>query len=914
MELTGHRAESGLIGRNTESALLDELLQEASRGRSRVLVIRGEPGIGKTALLEHAISSASGYQVARATGVESEMELPFAGLHQLCAPILDRLALVPAPQREALSTAFGLATGPAPDRFLFGLASLSLLTEVSEQAPLLCVVDDAQWLDQASAHALAFVARRLLADRVCLLFGTRDPPEDLKGLPELVVERLADAAANALLASVLRVRFDERVRERIIAETHGNPLALLEWPRWLTTAEFAGGFGLPSFLPVAGQLEESFRRRLIDLPLRTRLFLTLAAAEPTGDAALVWRAAGRVGIAGQDASPAIEAGLVEVGTRVLFRHPSARSAAYAAAAIGERHDAHRALAGATDPAADPDRRAWHRALATPGPDEEVAAELERSAGRAQARGGLAASAALLERSAALTLEPAQRLRRTIAAAAAHLEAGASEAAATMLAAADVGPLDELSRARIELLRGSSALMWGDSSEAASLLLSGARRLESIDARTARETYVAALTAAVTASGLATPGAGLEETARAARAAPTPPGPERPHDLLLDGLATAMTDGTAAAAPTLRRALDAFRGAKLSANEGWWYGRQCPAATVLWDHESFQALAANFVLAARELGALRMLPLALDTAALPHIFCGDLPTAESLIREAESVVEATRSGLALYADAMLAGWRGHESEAERLIGATITHARDRGQGMAVKVMQSALATLYNGLGRYDKALIAAEEAAQPPPWWAFQLTLHELVEAAFRSGRPAMAANALEQLTATTRPIGTTWAAGIEARSRALLCSGDAAESLYLEAIDQLDHSPVRPEAARAHLLYGEWLRRENRRVDAREQLRAAYEELSAMGMNAFAERARRELRANGETVRKRRIETRGDLTPQEAQVANLARDGLTNPEIGARLFISARTAQYHLSKVFTKLGISSRAQLDRALS
>jgi DNA-binding CsgD family transcriptional regulator len=872
----------------------------------------GEPGIGKTALLEFAVSSAAGFEVVRATGIESEMELAFAALHQLCAPMLDRLTLVPGPQRDAMRTAFGLADGRPPDRFLIGLALLSLFSEVSDHSPVLCVVDDAHWLDRASAHALAFVARRLGADRVCLLFGTRDVPTEFKGLPELVLDGLDDGASRALLASEVRVPLDKRVRDQIVAETRGNPLALLEWLRWLNAGEFGGGFGLPGVLPVAGQIEESFRRRLDGLPPPTRRFLTVAAAEPTGDAALMWRAASRLGVAGDDASPAIEAGLIEVGSRVRFRHPSVRSAAYAAAAIRERQDAHRALADATDPAADPDRRAWHLALATPGPDEEVAGEVERAAGRVQARGGVAASAALLERSVALTLEPAQRIRRTIAAAGAHLEAGASEAAGGLLAVAEAGPLDELSRAQVELLRGSSASMWGDGRDAAKLLLSAARRLERIDARSARDTYVNALTAAATASTL-TAGVSLEETARAARAAPAAPGPQHPHDLLLDGLAMVMTDGTETAAPTLRRALTAFAGAKLSDNQGWWYGYLCCAATVLWDFESFQALAACLVRAARDLGSLRMLPLALDTAALPRIFGGDLSTAELLIGEAESVVEATGSGFVLYAAAQLAGWRGHESDAERVINTSILQARARGQGMAVKHMQYARATLYNGLGRYDSALIAAEEAAQPPSWWASQLMLHELVEAAWRSGQPAVAADALEQLAMATGPIGTAWAAGVEARSRALLSTGDDAEALYLEAIDQLEGSPARPEAARAHLLFGEWLRRENRRVDARQHLRVAHELLSAMGMDAFAERARRELRATGETVSKRTIDTHTELTAQEAQVAKLARDGLSNPEIGARLFISRRTVQYHLSKVFTKLNITSRTQLDRAL-
>jgi DNA-binding CsgD family transcriptional regulator len=829
--------------------------------------------------------------------------------------MLDRLTAVPGPQREALSSAFGLMPGAAPDRFLIGLASLTLLTEASEDAPLLCVVDDAQWLDQASAHAMAFVARRLVADRVCILVGTRDLPEDFKGLPELVLEGVDENAAGELLESVLTFPLDHRVRDQIIAETHGNPLALLEWPRWVNAADFGGGFGLPTVLPVADQIEEGFRRRLIELPRPTRLFLTVAAADPTGQAALVWRAAGRLGVAVRDASPAIDAGLVEIGTRVRFRHPSVRSAAYGAASLSERQVVHGALVDATDPNSDPDRRAWHLALAAPGPDEEVAAELERSAGRARARGGLAASAALLERSVVLTLDDSQRLRRTIGAARAHLEAGASDAAAVLLVAAEAGPVDELSRAQIELLRGSLAIVWGDSRDAADLTLSAARRIEPFDARAARETYMSALMAAATATSL-TQDTRLEDAARAAQAAPAPPAPERPHDLLLEGLAMVITDGPAAGAAILRDALTAFRSETLLHDEGWWYGYQCAAANLLWDYESLQTLALSHVQAARDDGALRMLPFALDEAAFAHVLGGNLSIAESLIGEAEALIEATRSGMVLYAAAMLAAWRGHESEAERLIDTTISQARALGQGLAVNVLHSARATLYNGLGRYDAALTASQESVQFPPSWAAigsYLTLHELVEAACRSGQPALAAEAIDQLAATTVPSGTAWATGVEARSRALLSTGDTAEALYIEAIDRLDRSPVRPEAARAHLLFGEWLRRENRRVDARRHLRVAHASLSTIGMDAFAERARRELRATGVNVRKRSVETHADLTAQEAQVAKLARDGLSNPEISGRLFISAHTVQYHLSKVYTKLGITSRSQLDQVL-
>jgi DNA-binding CsgD family transcriptional regulator len=909
--LPGRSAAPGLVGRARESGLLDGLLQQAG-GQSRVLVLRGEPGIGKTALIEHAIASASGFQVARATGVESEMELPFAGLHQLCAPMLDRLALVPGPQREALSTAFGVVAGPPPDRFLIGLASLSLLTEAAENAPLLCVVDDAQWLDRASAQAMAFIARRLLADRVCLLFGTRDPLEELKGLPELVVEGLSNAAAGELLAAVVRGPLDNRVFERIVAETHGNPLALLEWPRWVSAAALGGGFGLPTVVPMSGQIEESFRRRLVDLPPPTRRFLTLAAAEPTGDAALIWRAADRVGVVGQDVAPAIEAGLVEMGSRVRFRHPSVRSAAYAAATIGQRQDAHAALADATDPAADPDRRAWHRALATAGQNDEVAEELERSAGRAQGRGGVAAAAAFLERSAALTLDPQRRTQRTIAAASAHLEAGAFEAVSALMAAVEAGPLDELHRAQVEILRAQVASEGGHPGDAAGLFLSAARRLEPIDLRLARSAYLSALQAADGVGDLAG-GATALDVARAARLAPVVPGPRRLQDLLLDGQAVAHTDGPAAAAPIWREALGAVSTERLSPRGVWLLGHLQVAAALLWDYGAHYSFSSRFLEAARELGALRMLPWALDGFALVHVWAGDLDTASVLAGEMQSVIDAIGVGNAPWSVVALAAWRGHEEAATSTIAAAIEQARHGGQSGTTQMYRSSEATLCNGLGRYEDALIAAERAHSSRPHLSTNIALAEQVEAGVRAGRPDVAAEAMEQLSQSTQASGTDWALGVEARCRALLTTGDSAEALYIEAIQRLDRSPARPDAARSHLVFGEWLRRQNRRVDARHELHNAHEALSGMGMDAFADRARRELHATGETVRKRNIDTRGELTAQEAQVAALAHDGLSNPEIGARLFISSHTVQYHLSKVFAKLGISSRIQLGQVL-
>jgi DNA-binding CsgD family transcriptional regulator len=906
-----------LWGRRSECEALDRLLEAVRAGEGRVLVLRGEPGVGKTALLQYVVGQASGCRVARAVGVQSEMELAFAGLHQLCAPMLDRLERLPGPQRDALGTAFGLSAGTAPDRFLVGLAVLSLLSEVAEERPLVCLVDDAQWLDRASAQALAFVARRLLAESVALVFAARESGEkhELTGLPELVVEGLRDADARALLSSVISGPLDERVRDRIVAETRGNPLALLELPRGLTPAELAGGFGLPDALALSGRIEESFRRRLAPLPPDTRRLLLVAAAEPVGEPALVWRAAERLGIRSEAAAPATAAGLLEFGARVRFRHPLVRSAVYRAASPNERRGVHRALADATDPEVDPDRRAWHLAHATSGPDDEVAAELERSAGRAQARGGLAAAAAFLEQAAGLTRSPARRGERALAAAQAKHQAGAFDAALGLLATAEAGPLDEIQRARVDLLRGQIAFASNRGGDAAPLLLKAAKQLEPLDVTLARETYLDALSAAMFAGRLA-PGPGVLEVAEAARAArragSSPQAPRAP-DLLLDGLALLITEGYPAGTPMLKRALSAFGSEDISREEGLrWLWLACRTALDLWDDESWYVLSTRQVQLARDAGALAVLPIALESHVGVHLHAGELAAAAALVEEVGAVTEATGSRLAPYGAMLLAAWRGRKAEFSELMEATTKEVVPRGEGMGLAVMRWASALLYNGLGEYEDALAAAQEASAYPhdSTWV----LHELIEAAVRSGKVERAADVVQRLSEMTRASGTEWALGIEARSRALLSEGEAAESLHGEAIDWLGRTRVPVELARAHLLYGEWLRRERRRLDAREQLRTAHEMFTAMGMEAFARRAARELLATGETARRRSVETRGELTAQESQIARLARDGLSNPEIGARLFISPRTVEYHLGKVFGKLDISSRNQLDRVLS
>jgi DNA-binding CsgD family transcriptional regulator len=908
-----------LKGRRAELGLLDGLIEAVRAGESRVLVVRGEPGVGKTALLDHLAVRASGCRVARAAGVQSEMELAFAGLHQLCAPMLDHLQAIPAPQRDAARIAFGLSAGTAPDRFLVALAVLSLLSQVAGECPLFCVVDDEQWLDQASAQALGFVARRLAAEPVGLVFAARVPGEELAGLPELAVEGLAEGDARALLDSVLAGRLDARVRDQIVAETRGNPLALLELPREVTPAQLAGGFGLPQAGPLSGRIEESFRRRIDALAAETRRLLQLAAADPVGDPLLVWQAAARLGIGVQAATPAVEAGLVEFGAQVRFRHPLVRSAAYRSASRQDRQDAHSALAEITDPRADPDRRAWHRAQAAPGPDEVIAGELERSASRAQDRGGLAAAAAFLERAALLTPDPVRRTQRLFAAARAKRDAGALDAALGLLVAVEAGPLDELRTAEVEHLRGQIALDQRRGTDAARLLLSAARRLEPLDVGLARETHLEALWEAAMWSGdLDIPG-GVREAAEAARAAPPGPDPPRAADVLLDAFALRLTDGHGAAAAALTRALELVLDLEISSGGvGRWLrlagGRVSQIiALELWDFESWHVLATRQARSARDAGALVHLQFALNYLARAHLLVGDLATTALMIEEDRVIAAATGNPPAAHTRVMLAAWRGREPETSELVETTMREGTASGLGRLADGTAYASSVLYNGLGQHDAARDAARRAFGHRQLGHGPLVVPELAEAAARTGDMDLVRATLEWLSERTRAAPTEWVLGIEARVRALLGEGEAAESCYRESIERLGRTRIRAQLARAHLLYGEWLRRERRRAEAREQLRTARDMLDAMGIDAFAERARRELQATGETARRRSVETAVELTAQEAQVAQLAREGLSNPQIGARLFISTRTVQYHLGKVFTKLGITSRAQLEAAL-
>jgi DNA-binding CsgD family transcriptional regulator len=903
-----------LRGRRDECAVLDVLLDGARNGQSGVLVLRGEAGVGKTALVEYAIESAAGLTVLQASGCEAEVELAFAALHQLCAPVLDRLDGLPGPQRNALATTFGLSAGAVPDRFFVALAVLGLLSEAAEKRPLLCVIDDAQWLDRASAQALVFVARRMLAEPAVMLFAAREPSDLLAVPPELVVGELGDADARALLASVIPGRLDKRIADQLLAETGGNPLALLELPRGLSAARLAGGFGLPGALSLQGRIEESFLERLEALPRDAQRLLLVAAAEPTGDPALLWRAVERIGITGSALQPARSTGLLEIDGRVRFRHPLVRSAAYRAAPPDERRRAHQALADATDAQTDPDRRAWHLAEAAAGPDEDVAAELERAAGRAQARGGLAAAAAFLERAVALTPAPSRRAQRALAAAQTKFEAGALDDALGLLGTAEAGAVDDAQRARGHLLRAQIAFASKRGSDAPQLLLRAARELEAVDPKLARATYLEALSAAMFAGRLAR-GTGAAEISEAALTCPPPPAAASPSDLLLQGLAVQFTAGYPAGAPILREALRAFgRYTVLPPEEARWLWFASWIAIYLWDDEAWMVFSTQHLDLVREAGALTALPFVLTNRNCVYPFFGELGEAAAYEEELRAATEATGIATVPYGALALAALRGREAEFSQLIQTPVKEARARGEGLALTITEILSGTLYNGLGRYDAALAAVGQPERYYEETAVLWGLIELIEAAVRSGEPQVAGHALELLAQKTRVAGTDWALGMEARCRALLSHSAAeADNLYREAIERLGRTRVRVEFARAHLLYGEWLRRERRRVDAREQLRTAFEMFNAMGIEGFAARAQRELLATGERVRKGSVEARDELTAQEAQVARLARDGLSNGEIGARLFISQHTAAYHLRKVFSKLNITSRNQLRRAL-
>ncbi|TDC50295.1 LuxR family transcriptional regulator [Jiangella ureilytica] len=920
-------SQRALIGRDREREVLSALVTDVKAGRGQVLVLRGEAGIGKTALLDQLTDQADGCRLGQAAGVESEFELAFAGLHQLCRPFLSGLDRLPAPQRAALGTTFALRPGPPPDRFVVGLAVLSLLSEAAEEQPLICVVDDAHWLDQASAQTLEFVARRLHAERVALVFATRDTvgsPATFAGLPDLVLGGLSGRDAAALLETTVAGRLDVRVRDRVLAEAHGNPLALIELPLQVSSAALSfGPDAVPALDPtLTGRLEQGFLRRLEALPAESRQLVVLAAAEPVGDVRLLWQAAERLGLG--EGALAETGGLLDLQHRVVFRHPLVRSAVYRAASPLSRRAAHGALAEVTDPAEDPDRRAWHRARAAEGPHEAVAAELEESADRALGRGGAAAAAAFLEAAATLTPDPARAARRSLAAARAKVTAGAFGEAQTLLAAAQAGPLREPEQAQVQLLAAQISAYSEHGNTALPLLLAAAARLEASDPSLARETYLDAFAAAMFAGRLAAgsdsgAGFGMGQVAAAMRGLTLPPSPARP-DRLLQGIAVLFTDGHAVAAPGLLATVGAFGADELTMDEAVRFAwlAACVACD-LWDDGNWDVLTRRHLEATRDIGALSVLPVALTSRVIYDLYSGDLDEAAALVAESHWMADVTggQNTMLPYGAVCLDAMRGHTAAAERGFGRLLSDIAARGEGVGLNMVGWFQAVSANALGRYDDAQRAARLASGSPlELGPPKFALAELVEAAVGAGDTDTAHSAFEQLTSFTRASGTEAALAVEAGRRALLLAGADAEDAFRESIERLARTTLRVEHARARLRYGEWLRRAgvDRRAEARTQLRSAHDALSSMGVGVFTERARRELAATGEMLRPRPVDTTpADLTHQQAHIARLAADGLTNPEIGAALFLSPRTVEWHLRKVFAKVGVSTRRELRQSL-
>lgn len=901
-----------LLGRRVESHRVEQLLSEAKAGRSGALVVSGEAGIGKTSLLEHLRTRAedAGFRIETCTGIEAETNFAYAGLHQVCAPLLDRHDALPEPQRVALDVALGRRTGAAPDRFFVGLATLGLFSESAAKGGLVCILDDAQWLDPASAEVLAFVARRIEAERVAIVFGIRDGSTGgrvFAGLPALQLSGLADADARLLLDSVVAAPLDDEVRDRIIAEARGNPLALRELHSAAPPARLAGGFQEPALSDVSDRVQREYRHRAEGLPEDSRMLLLIAAADPTGDPTLLWLAAAHAGIAPEWAAPAESTGLIEIGTRVRFRHPLVRSAVYGSASEPSRRSAHAALASATDPTSEPDRRAWHAAQAASGVDERVADELEQSAARAKTRGGYAAAGAFLLRATQLTPDPTVRAGRALDAGHALHEAGASETALDLLATIDASLLSGVQRARLALLRAQIMFRLTRHPDVPQMLCDAARDMSAFDPDRAHEVRLHALDAALVLGGPA------HEIAEDVLAAPSLENAVRPIDRLLHGLSLTMARGFAEGVPALRDSLESLcdparSGTRDEQYRSWLWLAARSAVGILNDDLAHRLAAVN-VRSAREAGSLAGLTSALNFQANILALGGELARAGELAAQSTTISESTGGAVMRHAVMIVSAWRGDAAEVARLHDLTVQDPRNPPEGAEVALASYAMAVVHNALGGYAKAQRAAATACACVALSLSSVGLAELVEASARGGAPRVAAQALEELRVRADACDTAWARGLEARSRALTIMGPAAEPHHLSAIESLEASRMSGEAARAHLVYGEWLRREGRRQQARDELRLAHDRLSHIGAEAFAARAARELRATGERPRRRTTQSADDLTAQELQIARHVATGATSREVGAQLFLSPRTVDAHLRSIYRKLGIRSRREL-----
>ena len=918
-----------MVGREAERTEIDRLIESAHSGLSGVVVVRGEAGIGKTTLVEAVASAVPDFDVVRLVGIESEMQLGFAALHQLLTPFLDGLEALPPPQARALNAAFGISDDDAPDPFLVGLAVLTLLTTAAAAGrPLLVIVDDTQWLDQESADALGFVARRLHADRICLLISMRPSLEERRpfdGLPLITLDSLGEAESIALLDTTVGGRIAEHIRAHLLAEARGNPLALVEFGRELSADQLAGSAQLPQPLAVDRKLEGHFLRQVQSLPAATqRLLLAAAAAAPSADSGAIWRAGGALDFDMSAIEPAQASGLLDPGSEVVFRHPLIRSAVYQGASLTQRCRAHEALASASDEGRDPARGAWHRAAAAQSPDESLAAELEGVAHREGSRGSRAASAAMLARAAELTPDDQRRAVRFLAAAGADLAAGSSSRAKTNLGRAAPGLDDPVLVAQARQLEAFVAIMDSlpmklsdtDARPAVEaivpMMLEATRALAPLDVRLARDAVLDTLPMAIYLGD--SDRVSVAEVAEVARSLALPDGvPPTTADLLLDALTELFAEGHNSASTMLRVALHAARSDPELGRDPRHLTKACWVAMALSDDDAVNDLATECVTLSRERGDYRFILEALSYLAERELRVGSLNVAEDLFNESiEMHVVLNRMGGTAQAGRLIVmAWRGREAEVRAQ--AAELRAVAGHLGLVIKMTDFALIVLELGLGNYQAAASLAFDE------WNVDVGLGALraadqVEAHVRSNNATHARSALAYLVDRDAANGSALDGGLLARARALLATGPDVEPNYRESIARLEESGVLLQLARTQLLYGEWLRRQKRRRDARTELQAARDAFESMGASGFAERARVELLATGAKARRRVDETRHDLTPQEQQIARLAAGGATNPEIAERLFISASTVDYHLRKVYRKLEIASRHEIERVLS
>jgi DNA-binding CsgD family transcriptional regulator len=913
---------STLVDRNRERQAIDTILDAARDGLSGSLVLRGAAGMGKTSLLRYVTTAGADFTQLTVAGIGSESDFAFAGLQRLLLPVIDQRSSLPAVQREGLEVALGLSSGASKNPFLLGLGVLTILAAVATDRPLLCEVDDAQWLDNETLEALAFVARRLQAEGVAMFFAFRDDGEAMSALDDLEaiqVDGLATHDALILLNRSALSPVDPTIANRIVNETQGCPLALVEVPRELSADELAGLAVLSEPLPLGRRLEAHFLRRIRSLPADAQTLMVIIAADASGDEGAIRRAAARLDIPLMAAESAVDADLMERASWTTFRHPLIRSAVYGGASSALRRNVHGALADATNRSEAPDRYAWHRAASASEPDELIAVDLEAAAARARDRGGYASEATFRTRAAELTPGPSDRSRRMLDAAQAALTAGLRERAILLI---DEALKQEASPSPLLLAQAQRLRAGCDSftlpGGAAAVHLAVARSLEDLDVRLARDTYIEALQATVISAQL-TSGTSPGEVAHAALSAPRPDNDQLTlADAMLDGFATRLASGSNESIPLFRAALDTLSEDEVApTGRTLWAMLVQTAALEVWDAVGYRRALDLLEQSQRARGELDSLRITLLALCRSEMWNGRFGAAEAYRAEVGAIAAAIEgegpiADMFVMLSVHLLAWQGREAEVREAVSIlTGEFAVAIGAGAGVNVARLALATLENGLRHYGEALTAASPLFDddiPPDG---NLILPEIVEAGVRSGNNSVAAAALDRLDERARISGTPWAFGLLARSRALLAADDDAEALYMEAIEQLDGSPVAAESARAHLLYGEWLRRQKRRIDARRELRTAHQLFSTMGARAFEERARLELAATGAHARERSAVTALDLTPQESQIARLAARGDSNAEIASKLYISPNTVDYHLRKVYRKLALRSRRDLRR---